>query len=307
MACSGRGGSKAQMSFGKILDTISAASASASAPQNSAGKSTGWEGYEKVEKRGLLIIDLNVAPPEDDGSESPKNARNGEKIRPGAVEVVASEEKAISCDGHELNFNGISGEVCKEKSESESGIQAHWSKGESNGFAVLEEQAKRAESEEEKEEKERRNRRWNALLEVADIALCEYEENLRNKEEKEQNRKRGASREIELGDSGGLRKATTRKKVAGRRSQSFGEERNGDGEVAAAAEQEEDMVLAPPLVVRSTRSRAVAMPNKYRDSVLDGAVAEAEFHRHNKSGKSATVVSTKRKSRLVNFLRGSGF
>ncbi|KAI3450674.1 hypothetical protein Pfo_007339 [Paulownia fortunei] len=305
-----RGRSKAQMSFGKILDTISAASA----PPNFQEKQLHLHQDEElegeifvarnVEKRGLLNIDLNVAPPEDGGSESPadENCGNGQEIRPKAVAAVASdvlEKEVSSADEHDLNFNGIAealDEVYPGNSESRDEIQAHWSKGETNGFDAPEEEAKQMEtvntvtdSEEEREEKERRNSRWNAVLEVAENALREYEENLRNKEEKVQNRKSGTSREVEL--SGELHKGSNRKKITGHRRQSFAEELNDDSEVAAAAE-----FLTPPVVVRSTRGRALAMPNKYRDSVLD-AVAEAELPRHNKSGKSAAVVSTKRKSR----------
>lgn len=307
-----RGQSKAQMSVGKILDTIS----TAAAPPNSQPNLHQDEGLDgetfagrNVEKkRGLLNIDLNVAPPEDGGSKSPvaKSGGNGQEIRPTAVADVASnvsEKKVGSADEQDLNFSGNIAEVVDEvhpgNCENRNGIQTHWSKGETNGFGVLEDEAKQmettniiADSEVEKDEKDRGNRGWITLLDVAENALREHEESLRNKEEINQNRKRKTSREVELG--GGLHKATTRKKITGPRRQSLVAEWNGEGEVEAAE------VLASPVVVRSTRGRALALPNKYRDSVLDAvavAEAEAELPQHNKSGKSATVVSTKRKSR----------
>ncbi|KAL2239353.1 UNVERIFIED_CONTAM: hypothetical protein Sindi_0576500 [Sesamum indicum] len=274
-----------EMLFGKILGTVSAAAA---AP-GSTGKPSHFRQDEevviarKVEKRGLLGIDLNVAPPEDDGSESPgvESGVNELEIRATAAAAVASGEKAGSGDGNDLNFDAIAELVVDEA--------AHWSKGEPNGFVVLEEEVKHmttvkiaADSDVElREEKERRNRRLNALLEVAENSLRDYEENLRNREEKVQNRKRKTGGEAELRD---------RKKLVGHRRQSFGQAWNDGCELATAEAKE----LAPPPVVRSTRGRAVAMPNKYRDSVLD---AVAEFPRHNKSGKSATVVSAQRKSR----------
>ncbi|KAK4440642.1 hypothetical protein Salat_0399100 [Sesamum alatum] len=272
-----RGRSTAEVLFGKILGTVSAAAA---APGSMGKPPAHFCQDEDVagEKRGLLGIDLNVAPPEDDGPESPaaENGVNEVEIRAAAAAAVASGEKAGSGDGNELNFDGIA-EVVDD---------AHWSNGEPNGFVVLEEEVKHSSTVKIatdsdvklREEKERRNRRLNALLEVAENSLRDYEENLRNREEKVQNRKRKAGGEAD------------RKKLSGNRRQSFGQAWNDGCELAAA----EAKVLAPPPVVRSTRGRAVAMPNKYRDSVLD---AVAEFPRHNKSGKSATVVSAQRKSR----------
>lgn len=118
-------------------------------------------------------------------------------------------------------------------------------------------------------------RRWLALLGVAENALRE------KKEEEIRKRKRGASQEAELGGE----TAATPKRIGGQRRQSLAEDWAG-------------AVAAEAVVARSTRGRAVAMPSKYKDSVLGAvAVAAADLPRHHKSGKSATVFCTKRKSR----------
>ncbi|KAL8496420.1 hypothetical protein ACS0TY_020220 [Phlomoides rotata] len=264
------GRSKAQMSVGKILGTISVAAASQSRPHQDGGETFI---ARSVEKRALLNIDLNVAPPEDGGSKSP--AANDGGICDGIQPAAAAVGNEIG-----LNFNGN----CENYKD---GIEAHWSKGGDNGFCVVEDEEKEmkstnivADSEVESEEKDRKIIRWNTLLEVAKNALLEHEQNLRIRGKEFQNRKRKTSQEVELG--GELNRKKRRRNFAA----------EWDNETEAAA------LEAPPVVLRSSRGRAVAMPNKYRDSVLDAvAMAEAELPRHNKSGKSATVASTKRKSR----------
>ncbi|KAL8057784.1 hypothetical protein ABFX02_04G205900 [Erythranthe guttata] len=277
-----RGRSKAQASFGRILHTISAA-------PDSAGKHPrrirdGEIPVAEGRKRGLLNIDLNVAPPEEGGSESPPPADNGGEIRT-AAGVYGEKSGAGDGDERELNFG-------------RDRIQSHCSKGGTSGFnrfgegiensncvAVLEEDELMV------DEREIRKTRWSALLEVAENAFREYEE---QKPRNKQNRKRGTTtRQLELELSGELHKAAAavEKKIntGGQRRRSFADVWYDDhGEVAAA--------VAAPVVVRSARGRALAVPNKYRDAVIDAA-AEAEFRRFNKSGKSAAVAPTKRKSR----------
>ncbi|KAL7154030.1 hypothetical protein ABFS83_04G207600 [Erythranthe nasuta] len=273
-----RGRSKAQASFGRILHTISGA-------PDSPGKHPrrirdGEISVAEGRKRGLLNIDLNAAPPEEGGSESPPPADNGREIRT-AAGVYG--EKACAGDGDkgELNFG-------------RDRIQSHCSKGGTSGFNRFGEEAKGIENsncvavlgeDELMEEREIRKTRWNALLEVAENAFREYEE---QKPRNKQNRKRGTTtRQLELELSGELHKAAEKKiNTTGQRRRSFADVWYDDhGEVAAA-----------PVVVRSARGRALAVPNKYRDAVIHAA-AEAEFRRFNKSGKSAAVAPTKRKSR----------
>lgn len=128
----------------------------------------------------------------------------------------------------------------------------------------------------EKEEAKVRDGRWAALLGVAENALRA------KKEEEIRKRRRGASQEAELG---GEAAPAPPKGIGGQRRQSLVEDWTG-------------AVAAEAVVVRSTRGRAVAMPSKYKDSVLGAvAVAAAELPRHSKNGKSATVFCTKRKSR----------
>ncbi|KAH6773064.1 hypothetical protein C2S51_011468 [Perilla frutescens var. frutescens] len=254
-----RGRSKAQMSVGKILDTISAAAP----PPNCQPIRRQDEGLvgRDVEKRGLLDIDLNVAPLEDADSEltEAEGGGNGQETRPPPPPPPAdvSEEKVGLSEERESNSNGIDEEVSVDVEMKAAKISV--------------------DSEAEMEEKNRRNRRWIGLLEIAENALSE------KKEEETRNRKRRASQETELGAEPHTG-PTTRAKISGQRRPSLVAEWNDEVVATAAA----------AVVVRSTRGRAVAMPNKYRDSVL-GAVAE--FPRHNKNGKSATVLSTKRKSR----------
>ncbi|KAL9171393.1 hypothetical protein ABFS82_04G205600 [Erythranthe guttata] len=280
-----RGRSKAQASFGRILHTISAA-------PDSPGKHPrrirdGEISVAEGRKRSLLNIDLNVAPPEEVGSESPPPADNGREIRTaaGASGVYGEKSGAGDGDERELNFG-------------RDRIQSHCSKGGTSGFNRFGESAKGIENsncvavleeDEIMDELEIRKTRWNALLEVAENAFREYEE---QKPRNKQNRKRGTTtRQLELQLSGELHKAAAavEKKIntGGQRRRSFADVWYDDhGEVAAAA----------PVVVRSARGRALAVPNKYRDAVIDAA-AEAEFRRFNKSGKSAAVAPTKRKSR----------
>ncbi|KAL7115960.1 hypothetical protein ACP275_04G213400 [Erythranthe tilingii] len=274
-----RGRSKAQASFGRILHTISAA-------PDSPGKHPrrirdGEIPVAEGRMRGLLNIDLNVAPPEEGGSESPPPADNGREIR-NAAGVYG--EKVGAGDGgeRELNFG-------------RDRIQSHCSKGGTSGFNRFGEDAKGignsncvavSEEDELMDEREIRKRRWNALLDVAENAFREYEE---QKPRNKQNRKRGTTRQLELGWELHKAAAAAEKKIntGGQRRRSFADVWDDDhGEVAAAA----------PVVVRSARGRALAVPNKYRDAVIDAA-AEAEFRRFNKSGKSAAVAPTKRKSR----------
>ncbi|KAL0418293.1 UNVERIFIED_CONTAM: hypothetical protein Sradi_1242800 [Sesamum radiatum] len=125
---------------------------------------------------------------------------------------------------------------------------------------------------EHKKEKERRQRCWEALLDVAEDALREYEENLGKTE---QNRR--ASREP--GDGGEWLKRWAKKNSMGQ-CRIIGEVDSYDLEVAAE-------VVAPP-VMRSKRETSVALPNKFRDSLLSSVVAAEEFSRPSRSGKSAT-------------------
>lgn len=257
--------SKAQMLLGKILDTVSAAVAAPNS-QPICLQDEGLEGESlvgrNVEKRGLLNIDLNVAPPEDADCEltAADGSRDGQEARPPPPADVApdvSGREVGMFDKRESDFDGIADE----------------------GGVEVETKTRKisVDAEAKMVEKNSRKKRWVALLEYAENALVEKEE-----EEENRNRKRRASQELELG--GEPQKGTpTRRKISGQRRQSLVAEWNGENEVA---------------VVRSSRGRAVAMPNKYRDSVLGAvAIAEAELPRRNKSGKSATVFSTKRKSR----------
>lgn len=256
--------SKAQMLLGKILNTVSAAAAVPSS-QPIRRRDEGLEGERlvgrNVEKRGLLNIDLNVAPPEDADSEltAAEGSTNGQETRPppppADVAPDVSGSEVVVIDKREPDFDGIAEEVGVEVETKPTKISV--------------------DAEAEMVEKNSRKKRWTALLEFAENALVEKEE------EGNRNRKRRASQESELG--GERQKGTPTR--SGRRRQSLVAEWNGENEVAA-------------VVVRSSRGRAVAMPNKYRDSVLGAvAIAEAELPRRNKSGKSATVFSTKRKSR----------
>lgn len=268
-----RGRSKAQTSFGKILNTISAASAAPDSPPG--GEVLVANGVGK--KRSLWEIDLNVAPPEDDRFESP-SAKIGHEIRPVAAAAIEVEKKLTSADELDLNFNGIAEKGCSPV--------INGSKGEINGFVnvVTVSEEEEEEEGEEREEKGMRESRWDALLGVAENVLRDYEEEERPRNgEKTQNRKRKTSQELELGGEK-LLTVTTGKRISGQRRRISATDRS---DVTAAEEE--------PVVVRSTRGRALAMPNKYRDSVLESA--EAEFRRRDKSGKSAAVVPTKRKSR----------
>ncbi|KAL2239905.1 UNVERIFIED_CONTAM: hypothetical protein Sindi_0631700 [Sesamum indicum] len=130
---------------------------------------------------------------------------------------------------------------------------------------------------EHKEEKERRQRRWEALLDVAEDALREYKENLGKTE---QNRR--TSREP--GDGGELLKRWVKKTTIDQ-CRIIGEVGSCDLQVAAE--------VVAPLVVRSKRETSVALPNKFRDSLLSSVVAAEEFPRRSRSGKS----TTNRKSR----------
>ncbi|GER39728.1 indoleacetic acid-induced protein 8 [Striga asiatica] len=103
-------------------------------------------------------------------------------------------------------------------------------------------------------------KRWDALIEAAGRALRDFggRSRSRDKEVKAPNRKRG---EAEAAGGG------PRRRIGGR----------------GFAGGWDEFVAAPAVVVRSTRERVVAMPNKYRDSVLHAteamAVAEVRFSR----------------------------
>ncbi|KAL6566917.1 hypothetical protein OROMI_015321 [Orobanche minor] len=229
---------KAQMSFGKTLNTLSSAGPDCREEKRRHRQVEEFEGNyflaRSVKKRGLLDIDLNVAPPEEGGDcETPPegNGGDGQEIRPTAAAFVSEEEEKSM-----ENITTVTGS-----------------------------------------EKTLENTHWNALLGAAENALRDYEESARdNKEVKAGGRKRRPSREAEIG--GELHKGTARKKM-----------NNGRSSVERRNEAAE-FVAAPLLLVRSTRGRAVAMPNKYRDSVLQAAaemeVAQARFSRHNAKRKS---------------------
>ncbi|KAL6516740.1 hypothetical protein OROGR_020045 [Orobanche gracilis] len=229
---------KAQMSFGKILNTLSSAAPDCREEKR---RNRQVEEFEEnyflarsVKKRGLLDIDLNVAPPEEGGDCEPPlegNGGDGQEIRPTAAAFVSEEEEDKSME----NMNTVTGS-----------------------------------------ERTPKNTHWNALLGAAENALRDYEESARdNKEVKAGGRKRRPSRESEIGSE--LHKGTARKKM-----------NNGRSSVERWNEAAE-YVAAPLLLVRSTRGRAVAMPNKYRDSVLQAAaemeVAQARLSRHNATRK----------------------
>ncbi|KAL6506450.1 hypothetical protein OROGR_024631 [Orobanche gracilis] len=230
---------KAQMSFGKILSTVSSAAQDCREEKRRHLQVEEFEGNyfleTSVRKRGLLDIDLNVAPPEEGGDFEPTtegNCGDRQEIRPTASAFVSEEEEEKMME----NIITVTGS-----------------------------------------EKTLENTHWNALLGAAENALRDYEKSARdNKEVKAEGRKRRPGRGDEIG--GELHKGTARNKI-----------NNGRISVEGWNEAAE-FVAAPLLLVRSTRGRAVAMPNKYRDSVLQAAaemeVAQARFSRHNAKRKS---------------------
>lgn len=269
------------MPFVEILDGGSAA-------RNSSGKRLnrhrdgGFEGNDGVaknvlEKRCLLDIDLNVAPPEDDVSKSPIAEKGVLEV---ADDFGVSEGNTSSGGENDSDCSGVGEAVGEAYCGENRGVESRSSNGEVDGFGAVTDGGKEkwkkslnisSDSDAGRKEKESRNRHWNALLEVAANSLLEYAESLGNRAHKKL--KREPDRTLDIGGTNGETNA-------------------GDHRHSFAGKCGDKSEAKAPF--RSTRGRTVAMPNKYRDSVL---ATEAEFSRHSRSSSKSAAAAVARKSR----------
>lgn len=199
------------MPFVEILDGGSAA-------RNSSGKRLnrhrdgGFEGNDGVaknvlEKRCLLDIDLNVAPPEDDVSKSPIAEKGVLEV---ADDFGVSEGNTSSGGENDSDCSGVGEAVGEAYCGENRGVESRSSNGEVDGFGAVTDGGKEkwkkslnisSDSDAGRKEKESRNRHWNALLEVAANSLLEYAESLGNRAHKKL--KREPDRTLDIGGTNG--------------------------------------------------------------------------------------------------------